>query len=221
MYLEVSHATKRIGPDEVLKDVTFSLEKGTICSLIGSNGAGKSMLMKAICGLILLTDGSVAVDGKVIGRDISFPPNLGAMIERPGLVPQDTGWQNLRELALIRGRIGDPEIEDAMKRTGIYDAANKKFRKYSMGMKQRLGIAAAIMEKPDLLVLDEPFNALDEDGCHMVHQIIHEENERGALIILAGHEAEDLESVSDIVLMMKNGQVTDRRILNRNQDKTN
>ena len=213
MYLEVNHAVKKIGPDEVLKDITFSLERGTVCSLMGGNGAGKSMLMKAICGLIFLTEGTVSVDGKIIRKDISFPPDLGAIIEHPGLIPQDTGWQNLRELASIRKRIGDPEIEEAMKRTGIYEAAGNRFRKYSMGMKQRLGIAAAIMEKPSLLILDEPCNALDEEGRNMVFQIIREEKERGALVILAGHEAEDLENVSDIMLIMKNGQITERRDL--------
>lgn len=207
MYLEVTKATKQIGRDLVLHDVNLSLERGTVCALVGSNGSGKTMLMKAICGMIFLTEGSVTIDGKVIGKDISFPESLGALIEKPGMLGGYTGFENLWQLAGIRKKIGEKEILEAMERTGILEAGNKKFRKYSLGMKQRLGIAAALMEKPDLLFLDEPTNALDKQGREDMLRIIREEKERGALVILASHEEKEVQEVADVICQMRNGEI--------------
>ncbi len=207
MFLEVKHISKQIGMDEVLKDITISMEKGKVYGFQGKNGCGKSMLMRVICGLVIPTHGSVTIDGEQLGKELSFPRSLGMMIEKPGFLGTYTGLQNLEMLAEIRGKMKKKEIEDVLARVGLEDVMHKKYRKYSLGMKQKLGIAAAIMEKPDILILDEPANALDEKSEEQLWNIVREEKERGALVIVSCHAAEVLESVADEIYRMDFGQV--------------
>ena len=160
MYLELTDISKKIGADEVLSGITLSMEKGKVYGLQGKNGCGKSMLMRVICGLVLPTVGEVKIDGKILGKEFSFPPSVGVFIEKPGFLDSYSGFQNLMMLASIKGQISGAEVKDVIKRVGLQDVMYKKYRKYSLGMKQKLGIAAAIMEKPELIILDEPSNAL-------------------------------------------------------------
>ena len=207
MFLEVKHISKQIGMDEVLKDITISMEKGKVYGFQGKNGCGKSMLMRVICGLVIPTHGSVTIDGEQLGKELSFPRSLGMMIEKPGFLGTYTGLQNLEMLAAIRSKMKKKEIEDVLARVGLEDVMHKKYRKYSLGMKQKLGIVAAIMEKPDILILDEPANALDEKSEEQLWNIVREEKERGALVIVSCHAAEVLESVADEIYRMDCGQM--------------
>lgn len=207
MFLEIKHISKQIGADEVLKDITISMEKGTVYGFQGKNGCGKSMLMRVICGLVIPTHGNVTIDGEQLGKELSFPRSLGMMIEKPGFLGSYTGLQNLEMLAEIKSKMKKKEIEDVLARVGLEDVMHKKYRKYSLGMKQKLGIAAALMEKPDILILDEPTNALDEKSEARIWNIVKEEKERGALVIVSCHTKEVLESVADEIYRMDCGQV--------------
>ena len=189
------------------------MEKGKIYGLQGKNGCGKSMLMRVICGLVLPSSGEVKIDGKTLGKDISFPQSVGVFIEKPGFLDSYSGFQNLLMLASIKGNVGGTEIKEVLKRVGLQDVMYKKYRKYSLGMKQKLGIVAAIMEKPDLIILDEPSNALDQKSEEVLWQIVREEKERGALIIISCHTAEVLEKVSDEIFKMDMGQIKEHMIV--------
>lgn len=213
MFLEITNISKRIGEDNVLSGITLSMEKGKIYGLQGKNGCGKSMLMRVICGLVIPSSGEVKMDGKTLGKDISFPQSVGVFIEKPGFLDSYSGFQNLLMLASIKGNVGGTEIKEVLKRVGLQDVMYKKYRKYSLGMKQKLGIAAAIMEKPDLIILDEPSNALDQKSEEVLWQIVREEKERGALIIISCHTAEVLEKVSDEIFKMDMGQIKEHTIV--------
>ena len=162
MFLEIKDISKKIGEDYVLREINLSMDKGRIYGLQGKNGCGKSMLMRVICGLVLPTEGKVIIDGEELGKDISFPRSIGVLIEKPGFLDSYSGYQNLKMLASIQGRVEEEGILKAIQRVGLEDVMHKKYRKYSLGMKQKLGIAAAILERPDIVILDEPANALDE-----------------------------------------------------------
>ena len=213
MFLEITDISKRIGEDNVLSGITLSMEKGKIYGLQGKNGCGKSMLMRVICGLVLPSSGEVKIDGKTLGKDISFPQSVGVFIEKPGFLDSYSGFQNLLMLASIKGNVGGTEIKEVLKRVGLQDVMYKKYRKYSLGMKQKLGIVAAIMEKPDLIILDEPSNALDQKSEEVLWQIVRDEKERGALIIISCHTAEVLEKVSDEIFKMDMGQIKEHMIV--------
>lgn len=188
MKIKITNLSKEIHGSTVLKDVSMTLESGTVYGLLGRNGSGKTMLMRAICGLIRPTSGSIEIDGKVIGKDLSFPQSVGMILETPIFLPDKTGYENLRLLASIRGEVGPREIKGALERVGLDAEDPRKVKKYSLGMRQRLGIACAIMEQPELLLLDEPFNGLDEGGCQTVQEIIREQRGKGGLILLACHD---------------------------------
>lgn len=207
MRIEIEHVTKIMDQNPVLNDICLSMEGGKVYGLKGVNGSGKTMLMRLICGLIYSDEGSVTVDGKVLGKEIDFPESLGLLIENPAFADYYTGQANLSVIAGIRKEIGKKEIEDVMVRVGLDPYNKKKYRKYSLGMKQRLGIAAAIMEKSELLVLDEPANALDKKGVEMLKTIIREEKERGALIVLSCHEEGILHELSDVLIEIENGAI--------------
>lgn len=207
MFLEIDNVSKKIGADYVLKGIRLSMEKGKVYGLQGKNGCGKSMLMRVICGLVLPTEGVVRIDGEILGKDISFPRSAGVFIEKPGFLDSYTGFQNLEMLASIRNTIGESEIRSVMQRVGLGDVMDKKYKKYSLGMKQKLGIAAAIMERPELVILDEPANALDEKSERDMWQIVKEEKERGALVILSCHASELLETAADEVFQMDMGTI--------------
>ncbi|QIB26967.1 ABC transporter ATP-binding protein [Caloranaerobacter azorensis] len=205
--VEIRHLTKIIGDKTILDDVNLELEKGKIYGFHGRNGSGKTMLFRAISGLIKPTHGDVIVFGKKIGKDISFPESLGLIIENVGLWNQWTGFQNLKFLASIKNIISDEEIKSAIKRVGLDPEDKRPYKKYSLGMKQRIGIAQAIMEKPELIILDEPTNSLDTDGVKLVRNILLEEKERGATILIASHIKEDIDMLCDCKFKVDNGRV--------------
>lgn len=207
MYLEIEELTKIIGNETVLDHITLSMDVGKIYGLWGKNGSGKTMLIRAICGLIRPSSGKVIIDSEVLGEKQDFPQSVGALIENPGFIDKYTGYQNLKILAEIKKEIGKEEIEAVLEKVGLQEQKHKKYKKYSLGMKQKLGIAAALMEKPRLILLDEPTNALDEASVKMLHNLLLEYKQEGALIILASHDREELEQLSDIIYEVENGRI--------------
>ncbi len=203
--LEACHITKTIKNEIILKDICFRMQSGRIYGIIGENGSGKSMLFRALSGLIHIDEGEMLLDGKRLSGSLSQYLKLGLTLENIGLYPELSAMDNLLYLAKIRGEIGKQEIKEAIARVGL-DIANKKTVKtYSLGMKQKLILAQAIMEKPELLLLDEPTNALDEESVERVRQIIEEERERGALIVLTSHRKEDIDLLCDKTYRMVQG----------------
>lgn len=203
--IKLDSVTKSYKGTMVLNNVTESFLGGHIYGIIGRNGSGKTMLFKAICGFVKLDSGHVKIDGKIIGKDVDFPSNAGIMIETPGFTGYLSGSQNLKNLAAIRRKIGEDEIKGAMQKVGLDYYSKKKVRQYSLGMKQRLGIAQAIMEDPDILILDEPTNALDTEAIEDFHKILLDEKEKGKIILLASHNKEDIDILCDKVFVMENG----------------
>lgn len=206
MLIQIENMTKRIRGETVLDQVKLEMESGKIYGLLGRNGSGKTMLMRALCGLIRPSEGRILIDGMRLGRDFSYPPDLGMLIETPRFLPEFTGLENLEMLASIRKKVKTAELRQALERLGLDPDDRRKTRKYSLGMRQRLGIACAIMERPRLLVLDEPFNALDVDGFELARNVILEERRRGALILLACHDRQELERVSDVIYHVERGR---------------
>ena len=193
---------------EVLKNINLTLESGKVIGLKGKNGSGKTMLMRAISGLILPTSGKVYINDKELGRHISFPPSIGILIENPSFISNYTGFKNLKILASIQNRISEDEIRDAIRKVGLDPDDKRTFKKYSLGMKQRLGIAAAIMERPDIVILDEPINALDEAGAGLIKGLLDELKANGSLIIIACHDTEELNYLSDEIYEIYDGEIT-------------
>lgn len=208
MEIIVKSATKYIKKALILDDVNIQLTGGKIYGLKGPNGSGKTMLMRLLCGLIRPTSGEVWIDGKKLGKDMDFPESVGLLIENPAFLPNYTGYENLELLAQIRGKIGAEEICQSLLEVGLDPHDPRKYRKYSLGMKQRLGIAAAIMEKPDLLIVDEPTNALDDSGVEQICTILRRERERGALVVIACHDSLLLQTLSDEIYKIYEGKVT-------------
>lgn len=208
MRIEIKNATKVIEGATVLDHVNMTMESGKIYGLLGRNGSGKTMLMRAISGLIRVTEGSITIDGQVQWKDFSSPKELGMLIETPTFLPNYTGFENLQMLASICRKISGVDIRNTISQVGLDPEDKRKVFKYSLGMRQRLGIACAIMEQPKLLILDEPFNGLDVDGYELVRNIILREKARGALILLACHSREDLETLSDVIYEVKLGKFT-------------
>lgn len=202
----LENVSKVIRNVEVLNDINLSFEKGKIYGLRGYNGSGKTMLLRMIAGLIQPTKGIVSVDDEILHKDIDFPEDMGVLIENPNFWNNYTAKEVLYSLAVINKKIGIQEIDKALKRVDLDPDDKRTIRKYSLGMKKRLGIAQAIMEEPQILLLDEPSNALDKKGVEMVRAIIQEEKERGALIILASHQQEDLE-ICDVVIEIEDGRI--------------
>lgn len=205
--IKLTNVSKVIKKAKVLDHINLEFESGKVYGLKGKNGSGKTMLMRVICGLISATEGTVEIDGKILGKDMSFPESVGILIENPAFINNYTGFKNLQVLASIQNRISDKEIRDALLQVGLEPEDKRTFRKYSLGMKQKLGIAAAFMEQPDIIILDEPINALDEAGANQVHTILKEQKERGALIIIACHDKEELEMLSDEIIEIYEGKI--------------
>ena len=201
--ISAMHIYKSFGKETVLRDVSLTVKRGEIAGLVDNNGSGKTVLMKCICGFLRPEKGEITVGGKRIGKDCDFPPNLGLIIETPGFLPSMSGYRNLRTLAALRGVIGKAEILDTLRRVGLYDARRKSVSKYSLGMRQRLGIAQAIMENPDVLILDEPFNGLDASAVAQMRTLLLGLKEQGKAILLASHNAEDIRTLCDHVCEMK------------------
>lgn len=206
--IEISHVTKKYGAATVLNDVNISFEKGKIHGLIGRNGSGKTMLMKCICGFVPVTQGSVTVNGKKIGKDIDVPENLGAIIETPGFLNNYSGYNNLKFLAGINKKIGREQIREAISFVGLDPDSKKHVGRYSLGMRQRLGLAQAIMENPDILLLDEPMNGLDKHGVKEMRELFKSLAQQGKTIIMANHSAEDIDVLCDMVCEMDLGVLT-------------
>ncbi len=198
---------KLIKKKEILTDINLTFESGKIYGLHGHNGSGKTMLLRAICGLILPTSGSVTVDGKTVGKDIEFPDSVGVIIENMSLIPEYTGFKNLQLLAGIKKKIGDSEIRDTLISVGLDPDDKRKVKEYSLGMKQKLNFAQAIMEKPELLLLDEPTNAMDVQTVEKVRSILVEMKEKGTLIIIASHNKEDLDALCDEFIDICDGKI--------------
>lgn len=204
--IDVKNVNVTIGKNRILQDISVHFEKGKIHGLIGRNGSGKTVLMKCICGFMKPTSGAVFVEGKQIGKDVDFVPNAGVIIETPGFVPFYSGYKNLHILAELNHRIGREEIEEAMRTVGLDPGLKRHVKKYSLGMRQRLGIAQAIMEKPQLLILDEPFNGLDKEGVEQMRTYFLKLKEEGATILLTSHTSEDIKLLCDTVTEMEKGR---------------
>lgn len=207
--IEVKNISKSFKNMQVLKDVSLEIEEGTICGLVGLNGSGKTVLMKAICGFLIPETGKVFVKGKEIGKDCDFPENVGAIIENPGFSQFISGFKNLKNLASIQKKIDDDKIRETMRLVGLDPDSKKWVSKYSLGMRQRLGIAQAIMEDQDILILDEPMNGLDKRGVSDVRKILLELKEQGKTIILASHNMSDIEILCDKVYEMDDGNISE------------
>ena len=203
----IDHLTKVYGNQTVLDDVNLVLESGSIYGLVGRNGSGKTMLLKHICGFVRPTSGFISIDGKIIGKDVDIPENMGIIIEMPGFLVNYTGFQNLRILAKIRNRIDNRHIEDTIKLVGLDPSSKKKVGKYSMGMRQRLGLAQALMEDPDVLLLDEPMNGLDNEGVAEMRSILLAQKEKGKLIMVASHNQEDIDLLCDEIYRFDKGRI--------------
>lgn len=206
--VDIKNVTKQYGANKVLKDVSMTCETGKIYGLIGRNGSGKTVLLKCVCGLVIPTSGEVSVWGQSVGKDVDFPENIGFIIESPGFLLQESGLSNLKHLASIRGKIGIDEIRESMNTVGLDPDLKLHVGKYSMGMRQRLGIAQAIMEKPDLLILDEPMNGLDNQGVEHIRSLLLALKESGVTILLASHFKDDIAYLCDEVYQMDAGIIS-------------
>lgn len=207
MEITVQNAGKIINKKVILENVNLRWHGGMVYGLQGPNGSGKTMLLRLIAGLIRPTSGCVMVDGKRLGEDMDFPDSMGLLLENPVFLPGYTGYKNLELLASIRGKADGEQIRKTVLDVGLAPEDKRKYRKYSLGMKQRLGIAAAIMETPDLILLDEPTNALDADGMEEICRLIRRERDRGALVVVACHDGGILKKVSDEIYTVVNGAV--------------
>lgn len=206
MNIKISHVSKIIKNNPVIKDISMELQSGAVYGFKGINGSGKTMLMRLISGLIRPSQGEISMNGKILGKDISFPNSIGVFLENPAFLDAYSGFNNLKLLASIKSVASDDDIRNTLLRVGLDPDSNKKYKKYSLGMKQRLGIAAAIMEKPEIVILDEPTNSLDEDGVDLVKHIVRNEKERGALVIVSCHDEEILKGMSDEVFLLEQGR---------------
>lgn len=206
--IQINKLNLTLGKTDILKDITVSFEDGQIHGLIGRNGSGKTMLMKCICGFIKVTSGEVIVDGQKIGKDVDFPKDMGIIIETPGFIPYYSGYKNLKLLAGLKGEITKEQIKDTMVKVGLDPNLKRHVRKYSLGMRQRLGLAQAIMENPKLLVLDEPFNGLDKDGVKEMREYLLSYKKQGKTILICSHSSEDISILCDTVHEMDKGKIS-------------
>ena len=206
--ISVQNVSKTFGDTTVLRQVSREFEEGRVHGIVGNNGSGKTVLMKCICGFLPPTSGRILVRGKQVGRDMDFPDDTGIIIETPGFLPGLTGVKNLELLASLRRRVDREGIRQTIRRVGLDPDSKKPVGKYSLGMRQRLGIAQAIMENPSLLILDEPFNGLDKNGVADMRQVIKGLREQGKTIILASHNQMDIDELCDTVCEMDAGVMT-------------
>lgn len=206
--IQVKNLDLTINKTQILKNVCVSFEKGKIHGLIGRNGSGKTMLMKCICGFIRPTNGEIYVDDKQVGKDCDFPENIGIIIETPGFIPYYSGYKNLKLIADLNKKITPEQIKQAMAQVGLDPELKRHVVKYSLGMRQRLGLAQAIMENPDILILDEPMNGLDKEGVEDMRKYLLDFRKQGKTIIIASHSTEDIEVLCDTVSEMDKGILT-------------
>ncbi|WP_099468610.1 ABC transporter ATP-binding protein [Konateibacter massiliensis] len=214
--IEIMNLTKQFNKSIVLDNISINFEAGKIYGLVGRNGSGKTMLLKCICGFVIPSIGTIRVHNKLLGKEIDIPDNIGTIIENPGFLPDYSAVKNLKMLAMIRNRIGIKEIKDAITMVGLDPDSKKKVGKYSLGMRQRLGLAQAVMEQPDILLLDEPMNGLDNEGVEDIRNVILSLKRQGKTIIIASHTKEDIEILCDEVIRMDHGKVIEHISTNRN-----
>ncbi|AJG96975.1 multidrug ABC transporter ATP-binding protein [Clostridium beijerinckii] len=206
-YIELKNVSKVVKDSKILDSISLSLEKGKIYGFLGSNGSGKTMLFRTISGLIRPTSGEVSINDKVIGKEIDFPESCGITIENTGFWNDQTGFDNLKNIASIKNIVDDRAIMESMERIGLNPQDKRKFRKYSLGMKQKLALVQAFMESQDLIILDEPTNSLDEESAIRVRNILREERSRGATILIASHISEDIDRLADKKFKVDLGRV--------------
>lgn len=206
--VEIKNYCKSIKSRPILNNVSYNFEYGKIYGIYGHNGSGKTMLLRAIAGLLVPDSGSVVIDGKVLHKDMSFPPSIGIVIENMNLLPQYNAFDNLKILGKIKKTATDEDIKTALERVGL--KSDLKVKKFSLGMKQRLNIAQAVFEKQKIILLDEPTNALDNDGVQLIYKLLKEEKQRGALVVITTHHKEDLEEICDVVLEMTEGELHEK-----------
>lgn len=207
--IQLQNVTKRIKENTVLDNVSYTFKSGFVYGLYGQNGSGKTMLLRAISGLINLDSGSIFIDGEKLHDKIEFPPETGIVIENMELLPECSAKRNLQMLAKIKNIADEKDIIFSLERVGLDPDSDKKVKKFSLGMKQRLNIAQAIFEYQKIILLDEPTNALDEDAVQLIYKIIREEKSRGATIIVATHHKEDLKEVCDVILKIAEGKIVE------------
>ncbi len=212
MQIKINNLTKKIHGTTVLNNISLEFNSNKIYGLSGKNGSGKTMLMRAISGLIRPTDGEIIIGDGILGKDFSFPPSIGVLIENPSFIPKYTGFKNLKLLASIQNKTSDSEIKQTLNDVGLDPEDKRPYRKYSLGMKQRLGIACAIMEKPQIILLDEPINALDESGITLIKELLLKLSDN-SIIIISCHDREELEYLSDEVFVMSEGRIIEHRIV--------
>lgn len=205
--IKIENYSKKIKDTVVLENINMVLNDGMIYGIQGENGSGKTMLMRGICGLIKGSEGCITIDGKVIGKDISFPEDIGVLIENPSFIPKYTGYKNLKLVADIQGKVDKEEIIKTLQKVGVKPDDKRTYKKYSLGMKQRLGIACAIMGTPKLIILDEPFNGLDEKGVLQIRDVIKGLKQKNCIVIVACHDKEQLEYLSDEIYVIKEGKL--------------
>lgn len=208
--IEIRNVTKQFQEYKALDDVTLTFEKGKIHGVVGRNGSGKTVLFKCICGFFKVDKGEIFIEGKKLGRDIEAPSDVGVIIENPGFLPGYSGYQNLSFLAGLKKKVSRREIKEIMERVGLDAGSNKHVGKYSLGMKQRLGIAQAIMENPSLLILDEPMNGLDNQGVEEVRRILLDLKAEGKTILIASHNREDISVLCDTVVEFDKGKILEK-----------
>lgn len=209
--IEAKGVVKKWGNNTVLKSVDLEVDSSEIVGIIGHNGSGKTVLMKCICGFITPDSGEIKVSGKRIGKDIDIPKNIGLIIETPGFLPNFSGFSNLWQLAKIRGKIGKDDVRAVIKKVGLNPNEKKHVGKYSLGMRQRLGIAQAIMEDPDILILDEPMNGLDKNGVEDMRELLLQLKDDGKAMIIASHNSVDIDVLCDRVFEITKGVLSQVR----------
>ncbi len=208
--IKIDHLTKKLRKKFILNDINYVFESGKIYGLYGRNGSGKTMLLRAISGLIFPSEGTITIDGKIMHKDISFPPSVGVIIENTNLLPQYDGFTNLKLLSRIKNIANDEDIRESLSLVGLESENKQKVKTYSLGMKQRLAIAQAIFEHPSLLLLDEPTNALDEDSIYKIRNLLLKQKDSGTTIIIASHNKDDLNILADQILNMEDGRLKDQ-----------
>ncbi len=213
MYLEINGLSKTIRKSEILKQITVSMDNGKIYGLWGKNGSGKTMLMRCICGLVFPSAGNILINGKILGKDISFPESVGVLIESPGFIEHYNAIDNLKAIASIEGNVTENEMLRLMEMLELDSTSKKKVKKYSLGMRQKLGIIAAVMGTPELIILDEPINALDESSVKKVKLLLNELKKKGSLIIISCHDRFEMEELADEIFYMENGKIINHTVL--------
>ena len=207
MNISIEHVTKKIKNATVLKDICLEMKGGTVYGLQGKHGSGKTMLMRAISGLIRPTSGRIVINGEQLHKNISIPRSIGLLLENPSLLPEYDASQNLKLLAKMQGGVPEEEIRQLIRDVGLEDAGHKKVEKYSLGMKQRLGIAAAILGSPDIILLDEPINAIDGEGVEEIRRLILSLKNEKRVIIVACHDKEEMNLLADEIVHLRDGRI--------------